>query len=167
MGDRGVLLLPPPAVDVVKLLQLPILPSAVCLEFLRIPLGFLLFVAVLLLSCCMSSWSGIGFITLPYTGVWLFLTNVPYKCSETITLYKRLAVSALEAISGTKEFVNIKISCCYSTKQEPPSSPLKYILVFLAIYISRVVEPSSTIVVNFPRTNEKLHCKGEPYQFSG
>ena len=31
----------------------------------------------------------------------------------------------------------------------------------------RVVVPSPKIVINLPRTYEKLHCKGEPYRFGG
>ena len=35
------------------------------------------------------------------------------------------------------------------------------------ISLGRVVLPSPKIVINLPRTNEKVHCKGETYWFSG
>ena len=35
------------------------------------------------------------------------------------------------------------------------------------ISLGRVAVPSSKIVINLPRTYEKLHCKGEPYWISG
>ena len=34
---------------------------------------------------------------------------------------------------------------------------------FRAIHLGRVVVPSPKIVMNLPRTYEKLHCKGEPF----
>ena len=35
-----------------------------------------------------------------------------------------------------------------------------------AISLGRVVIPSPRIAINLPRTNKKLHCKGESYRFS-
>ena len=35
------------------------------------------------------------------------------------------------------------------------------------ISLGRVEVPYPKIVINIPRTNEKLHCIGEPYWFSG
>ena len=45
-----------------------------------------------------------------------------------------------------------------------PSDIFKY---FLAISPWRLVISSPKLVINLPRTYEKLHCKGEPYRFSG
>ena len=39
--------------------------------------------------------------------------------------------------------------------------------ILTEIYFGRVVVPSPKIVMNLPRTYQALHCKGEPYQFSG
>ena len=40
-------------------------------------------------------------------------------------------------------------------------------LLLGAISLGMVVVPSLKIVINLPRTYEKLPCKGEPYQFIG
>ena len=36
-----------------------------------------------------------------------------------------------------------------------------------AIDLGRVVVPCTKIVINLPWTYKKLHCKGNPYRFSG
>ncbi len=36
-----------------------------------------------------------------------------------------------------------------------------------AISLGRMIKSSPKIVVNLAKTYEKLHCKGEPYRFSG
>ena len=36
----------------------------------------------------------------------------------------------------------------------------------MGFFLGRVVVPSPKLVINHPRTHEKLPCKGEPYQFS-
>ena len=38
---------------------------------------------------------------------------------------------------------------------------------FLSIFLGRVVVSFPQKVINLPRTYQKLHCKGEPFQFSG
>ena len=74
-----------------------------------------------------------------------------------------LAESLAESASGqVKYFLTLRPSEFKNT-----SIAGVYILPpFFYIFLRRVIVPFPKIFINLPRTNEKLHCKGEPYRFS-
>ena len=47
------------------------------------------------------------------------------------------------------------------------NSSFKKKIISRVISLGLVEAPSPETVINLPRENNKLHCKGEPYQISG
>ena len=81
----------------------------------------------------------------------LYYSRRRFKVKST-----RLAVAPLEVSRGV---FNIVLKEKYKI--------IKGAIILRAISLGRVAVPSPKIIIKLPRTYEKLHCKGEPYRFSG
>ena len=73
----------------------------------------------------------------------------------------------ISSLQATIVSLLLAYSVLLKTLQATPLEASSGMQCFFSISFGRVVVLSPKIIINLPRTYEKLLCKGEPYRFSG